>query len=267
MPAALLSSGPTPSHPTPPCPPASVHRRRQAHPGRWKGQSVPSTAAVQAAREAARRTQCANNLKLIGLGMFSHRTARQSFPDAAIKSKDGKPLLSWRVAILPYIDQKPLYDKFKLDEPWDSPTNKALIELIPLAYVCPGGELQKGKTTYRLISSGKSAYKDGKRVSDSALSTMGGPVAVPLVVDAGDEHAVAWTAPDVFAPSGEYGSHHLGGMNMLFADGHVEFSSDHGHDVDVPIDPNDDGTKDLAKFQGAWTVTAIDCTNRWPMTK
>ena len=218
--------------------------------------------AIQQARDAARRTQCANNLKLIGLGMFSHRTARQSFPDAAIKSKDGKPLLSWRVAILPYIDQKPLYDKFKLDEPWDSPTNKALIELIPPSYVCPGGELQKGKTTYRLISAGKSAYKDGKRVSDSALSTMGGPVAVPLVVDAGDEHAVAWTAPDVFAPSGEYGSHHLGGMNMLFADGHVEFSSDHGHDVDVPIDPNDDGTKDLAKFQGAWTVTAASVNGK-----
>ena len=218
--------------------------------------------AIQQARDAARRTQCANNLKQIGIGMFSHRTARQSFPDAAIKSKDGKPLLSWRVAILPYIEQKPLYDKFKLDEPWDSPTNKALIELIPPLYVCPGGELQKGMTTYRLISSGKSAYKDGKRVSDAALSAMGGSAAVPLVVDAGDQHAVAWTAPDVFAASAEIGSHHLGGINMLFADGHVDFSSDHDHEVVVPIDPNDDGTKDLAKFQGGWTVTAASVNGK-----
>ena len=212
--------------------------------------------AIQQARDAARRTQCANNLKQIGIGMFSHRSARQSFPDAAIQSTDGKPLLSWRVAILPYIGQKPLYDKFKLDEPWDSPTNKALVESIPLVYVCPGGGLQKGMTTYRLVSSGKSAYKDGKRVADSVLSSMGGPERVPLVVDAGDQHAVAWTAPDVFAASGEIGSHHLGGVNMLFADGHVDFSPGDGHDVAVPIDPNDDGTKDLAKFQGAWTVTA-----------
>ena len=47
-------------------------------------------------------------------------------PRQAIYSKDGKPFLSWRVALLPYLEQIPLYNKFKLDEPWDSPHNKAL---------------------------------------------------------------------------------------------------------------------------------------------
>ena len=58
--------------------------------------------AVQAAREAARRAQCVNNLKQIGLAMHNYHAANNAFPKPAITDKDGKPLLSWRVAILPY---------------------------------------------------------------------------------------------------------------------------------------------------------------------
>ena len=61
--------------------------------------------AVQAAREAARRAQCTNNLKQIGLAMHNYHSAYNHFPAAAITDDDGKPLLSWRVAILPYIEQ------------------------------------------------------------------------------------------------------------------------------------------------------------------
>ena len=83
--------------------------------------------AVQAAREAARRAQCVNNLKQIGLALHNYHAANDDFPGRPITDKDGKPLLSWRVAILPYIEQEALYNQFKLDEPWDSPHNKALI--------------------------------------------------------------------------------------------------------------------------------------------
>ena len=55
-------------------------------------------------------------------------------PPPAIYSKDGKPLLSWRVAVLPYIEQGPLYNQFKLDEPWDSAHNKKLLALMPKLY-------------------------------------------------------------------------------------------------------------------------------------
>ena len=64
-------------------------------------------------------------------------SANNAFPGPAITDKDGKPLLSWRVAILPYIEQQGLYKKFKLDEPWDSPHNKALFKEMPPIYVCP----------------------------------------------------------------------------------------------------------------------------------
>jgi len=212
--------------------------------------------AIQQAREAARAAACQNNLKQIGIAMYGHRDAQKTLPAVAITSSDGKPLLSWRVAILPYLNQRELYSKFKLNEPWDSPTNKALIASIPHVYACPSGELEAGMTTYRLISSGKSAYKGGKPVAATALAALGGSVAVPLVVDAGSKHAVAWTAPDLFDAADGVGSHHPGGVNMLFADGHVSLEPDSEEALAAPDDPNDDGSKDQSKFQGVWTVSS-----------
>ena len=73
------------------------------------------------------------NLKRIGLAMVNYQSAEGHYPPAAITSKDGKPLLSWRVAILPYLEDfdghtlGDLHKAFHLDEPWDSPHNKALL--------------------------------------------------------------------------------------------------------------------------------------------
>jgi hypothetical protein len=92
--------------------------------------------ATQSAREAARRAQCTNNIKQIMLAMHNYHSANNSFP-RDITDKDGKPLLSWRVAILPYIEQAELYNKFKLDEPWDSPHKKELLKEMPTSFNCP----------------------------------------------------------------------------------------------------------------------------------
>ena len=78
-----------------------------------------------------------NNEKQIALAMHNYHAANDHLPPAAIKDKAGKPLLSWRVAILPYLEQAALYNKFHLDEPWDSPHNKALIASMPAVYACP----------------------------------------------------------------------------------------------------------------------------------
>ena len=61
----------------------------------------------------------------------------QSFPMGAICDASGKPLLSWRVAILPGLEQGNLYKQFRLDEPWDSPHNLTLLPLMP---ICVGSE-------------------------------------------------------------------------------------------------------------------------------
>ena len=78
--------------------------------------------AVQASREAARRMQCSNNLKQIGAGAAQVRSRNTGvFPPAFIPDKNGKPMHSWRVLILPYLERKGLYDQYRFNEPWDSP--------------------------------------------------------------------------------------------------------------------------------------------------
>jgi hypothetical protein len=90
--------------------------------------------AIRSAREAAQRTQDTNNLKMIGLALQNYAAANNGFPLSSINDQAGKPLLSWRVAILPYLGQESLYKQFKLDEPWDGPNNVKLIPQMPPAY-------------------------------------------------------------------------------------------------------------------------------------
>ena len=189
--------------------------------------------AVQSAREAARRAQCSNNLKQIGLAMHNYHSAFNSFPPAGIAGKDGKPLLSWRVAILPFIEQQALYNQFKLDEPWDSPNNMKLLQSMPKTYACPSvPNLPPGHSTYRVIV-GKGAPFEGTKglsfqdFTDGTSNTL-------MVVES--QEAVPWTKPDDLAldtdPNGlltKLASPHKGsppgggGFNALFADGSVRF--------------------------------------------
>ncbi len=184
--------------------------------------------AVQSAREAARRAQCVNNLKQIALAMHNYASANNVFPKPAITDKDGKPLLSWRVAILPYIEQMELYNKFKLDEPWDSPHNKALINEMPPTFVCPSrANVQPGTTNYRVfVGNGAFFEKDQgtaiANITDGTSNTL-------MVVEATE--AVPWTRPDSelpFDPNAKpslcgAGSPHPGGFNAAMGDGSVRF--------------------------------------------
>lgn len=103
---------------------------------------------------AALRAADQNNLKQIGMALHNYADAYNGLlPPAAICDAKGKPLLSWRVAILPFIEQQPLYMQFKLDEPWDSENNKKLIPLMPKIYVLPGsGSETEGYTNYRVFA-------------------------------------------------------------------------------------------------------------------
>jgi prepilin-type processing-associated H-X9-DG protein len=185
---------------------------------------VPS---VRSSWEASRRVQCVNNLKQIALAMHNYHAATNAFPRPAILDEKGKPLLSWRVAILPYIDQKELYDKFKRDEPWDSPHNKSLLKEMPPTYGCPiRTAAEPFTTTYRvLVGQGALFERDQDigvaDVTDGTSNTI-------MVVEA--KEAVPWTKPDdlSFDPAavpslGGAGSSHPGGFNASMADGSVRF--------------------------------------------
>src|SRR5206468_5253686 len=73
------------------------------------------------------RQEHVNNLKQIGLAMHSYHDVYKRLPSGAVQDKDGKALLSWRVHLLPFLEQEALFKEFKLDEPWDSDNNKKLL--------------------------------------------------------------------------------------------------------------------------------------------
>jgi hypothetical protein len=100
--------------------------------------------AVQAAREAARRTSSMNNMKQILLAMHNYHDAMQKFPDARARNADGKLMLSWRVALLPYLEEGDLYNQFHLDEPWDSEHNLKLVAKMPKVYADPSAPALPG---------------------------------------------------------------------------------------------------------------------------
>jgi len=99
-------------------------------------------------REAARQQTAKNNLAQIGLALHTYHDAYRALPPAAILSKDGKPLLSWRVAILPFIEQGPLAQQFRTDEPWDSPHNLKLLPQMPPLYAPVGVTTKEAHATF-----------------------------------------------------------------------------------------------------------------------
>ena len=152
--------------------------------------------AVQKVRDAAARTTSQNNLKQMALAMLNYHNLHGSFPPAAICDKAGKPLLSWRVAVLPFVEQDVLYKQFKLDEPWNSPANKKLIPLMPKLYADPRTLKPRPGETYYKVFTGKDAMFDiakGRKIStitDGLSNTL-------MVVAGGDP--VVWTKPDDIA--------------------------------------------------------------------
>jgi hypothetical protein len=151
--------------------------------------------AVQKVREAAARTTSMNNLKQIALAMHIYAdTYKGALPPAAIVDKRGKKFLSWRVAILPYIEQGNLYKQFKLDEPWDSEHNKKLIPQMPKIYTDPRMPAEPGKTYYKVFV-GKDAGFDWVR---SRRLPGGFPdgTSNTIMAIAGGGDPVTWTKPD-----------------------------------------------------------------------
>lgn len=152
--------------------------------------------AVSSAREAARRAQSSNNVKQILLAMHNYHDSMNAFPPAYSADKEGKPLLSWRVHILPYIEEKELYDQFRLDEPWDSEHNKKLIEKMPAIYRSPNSAAEAGKTNYLTIRGKNTVFsgaKGGKMrdIVDGTSNTI-------VLIESPDAAAVPWTKPDDF---------------------------------------------------------------------
>jgi Protein of unknown function (DUF1559) len=191
--------------------------------------------AVQAAREAARRMQSSNHIKLQLIGLHNFHDVNGALPAGYTMSKDGKPLLSWRVAVLPYIEQKELYDQFRHDEPWDSEHNKPLIEKMPSLFRSPNSRAKPGMTVYLGVGGPQGVLGPPKAGGSSKgiafADIKDGTAKTIAIVEASDGLAVEWTKPEQWVPDTSDPLKGLLGMRPKglltgFADGHTSFISD-----------------------------------------
>ncbi len=112
-----------------------------------EGTAEAFRAARMDARMAAARTRSVNNLKQIGLALHNFHSANDHFPPAVVRGPDGKPWHSWRVLLLPYLEQVKLYNAYRFDEPWDGPNNRKLLDQMPDIYHEPAYPGAKGHDT------------------------------------------------------------------------------------------------------------------------
>jgi hypothetical protein len=177
----------------------------------WRPQITRSTFAVpfwfvlilaiatrldQAAYEISHplRYAIANDLKQISLAMLNYQKKSGTFPSAIVRAQDGKPLYSWRVMLLPYLEQEQLFKELHLDEPWDSPDNHGLIDRMPKVYAGPGGIAAGPGLTYYQVLVGKGAAFEADRPLKSPLDFPDGLDSTILIAEA--RHPVIWTQPD-----------------------------------------------------------------------
>ena len=125
--------------------------------------------AITQAREAAQRTQQQHNLRQVLLGMHNYHDANGYFPPAVVIDKASGVPHSWRVEILPYLDQALLYNQYKLNEPWDSEANKKVLALMPAPYRHPSQGDSTNTSIYAAYGDGYVFQKDdkeGTKISD-----------------------------------------------------------------------------------------------------
>ena len=183
--------------------------------------------AQQEVAQNAGQSKCTNNLRQLVLAMHQYHDAHKSFPAIANFDKDGKPLLSWRVHLLPFLGKNDLHKQFHLDEPWDSENNKKLIAQMPDVFRCPVSQAAAaGKTTY-LVPVGDALMFTGNTKGVAIRDITDGTSNTICLVDANEERAVIWTKPedwqvDAKKPkAGLENGHHGKDFLAAFADGSV----------------------------------------------
>jgi hypothetical protein len=127
--------------------------------------------------QAANLSQSINHLRQIGLAMHNFESAHGNFPPAIVFGPDGKPWHSWRVLILPYLEQARLFNQYDFTQPWDSPKNRGLIDKMPAVYRDPqNGDATGSVTHYAALVGEKTAFPP----SGSRITITGGTASAEL---------------------------------------------------------------------------------------
>lgn len=216
-------------------------------------QGVLAAVAIPQVRAAAKRMESANRLKNIILASHNYEARNGKLPEN-IKDANGKPLLSWRVSILPQVEQLSLYEQIRLDEPWDSPHNKQFHNMLPEVYAHPWytQAYPKGLTAFLApihpgtVYGGESVPAFGQ-IRDGMSNTIG-------FVEAPESEAVPWMKPvdlpvDPKNPLQKLLPPERDGFNVAFMDGSVRYLA-------ATIDP--EVFASLLTWKGGEVVGEID---------
>ncbi len=168
--------------------------------------------------------QSSRNLFKISVALLQYAEQHGRLPPAAISSADGKPLLSWRVAILPFLGEDILFNQVKLDQPWDSEHNKQLLARIPDVYAPLVDTKEAHLTFYQVFTGEGTAFEGNMGIKLEDLTDGRGTTI--LVTEAGEP--VPWTKPADLLFAADKKLPKLGGIFdgaflATFADGHSRF--------------------------------------------
>ena len=191
--------------------------------------------AIRAAREAARRAQCSCNLCGIKLAFHNYHETYGVLPPAYIADEAGRPMHSWRVLILPFLEQATFYKQYDFAEPWDGPNNSKLLDQMPNYYACPSRSSGATNLASYAVIAGEGTMFPGSRSARFADVTDG--LANTLMVVEVANMKIPWTAPvdlDIGTMSLRVNdpnrpgisSPHPGGANTAFGDGKYVFLRD-----------------------------------------
>jgi prepilin-type processing-associated H-X9-DG protein len=197
--------------------------------------------------DQAKLIQSRNNLKQIGLAMHNFHDVYGRFPPAVVNGPDGKPWHSWRVFLLPFLEESETYNQYRFDEPWDGPNNRKLLSKMPKAYSDPIHGENKDFYTHYVVPTGddtifsaegakmadkndKSVLNGGRGIQQITDGTSNTLLAVPATPDQKipwmkpEDFEVGISIPDLGAKDSIPTPYLMGdsrGAPVLFADGSV----------------------------------------------
>ena len=215
--------------------------------GDWPGSLLPQ---IKAAKQAAQRTGSVENLKMLGITMHNYHDKYKHFPSSVLLGPDGKTPYSWRVAILPFLGQQAIYDRYRFDEPWDGPNNRKLLDEMPDVFRHPDAPANTQNACYFALTGPETVFPGEGTIGFAEIKD--GTVNTLLFVEA--RRDIPWTKPEDIPyasdePIPKLGGFTEGGFHAAFCSAEVRFLPDSLSETDFRAMATRDGREVVEFFR------------------
>jgi hypothetical protein len=233
---------------------------------------------VEAPRESSRRSSCMNNLKQLTLALRYYHEVNGCFPPAYIADKNGRPIHSWRVLILPYLERTDLYNAYDFTQPWDGPNNQKLLASRPREYACPSDDNSyspgAAETSYVAVV-GQTAAWAGERPRKLGTADFPGCASNTIMLVEVADSGIPWTKPRDLSldtldevqdklPSPALAKRHLRPEEFFLTYGRAAGAHVAMADGSVDLLPGELLTKDVGKMLGIGGYPGLQQYLNWP---